>query len=51
MMSGDMFSIPSSIRTFAPDPDANPNNNLKPAPKKKRNLPGTPGKQACFLIF
>ncbi|XP_034694504.1 zinc finger protein JACKDAW [Vitis riparia] len=50
MMSGDMFSIPSSIRTFAQDPDANPNN-LKPPPKKKRNLPGTPDPDAEVIAL
>ena len=45
-MAGDAFSIPASIGGFVQDQNnANPNSkdNLNPA-KKKRSLPGTPGK-------
>lgn len=49
MMSGDAFSIPSSIPLFAPEEqNANPNPKTNPVPKKKRNLPGTPGKFSPF---
>jgi hypothetical protein len=49
MMSGDAFSLPSSIAGFAQDqnngnPNANPKTNPNQAAKRKRNLPGTPGK-------
>ncbi|KAM7526223.1 hypothetical protein LguiA_016125 [Lonicera macranthoides] len=47
MMSGNMFSIPSSIKGLPQEQDSNPNpNNPKPnsnpSQKKKRNLPGNP---------
>ncbi|XP_059646895.1 zinc finger protein BALDIBIS [Cornus florida] len=55
MMSGDMFSIPSSIKGFPhhePDP---PNPNPKPttnsALKKKRNQPGTPDPDAEVIAL
>jgi hypothetical protein len=45
MMSGDAFSLPSSIAGFAQDQNnANPKPNPNPVAKRKRNLPGTPGK-------
>lgn len=50
MMSPDAFnSIASTIRGLAdqepnPNPNPNPNPTPNPAVKKKRNLPGTPGK-------
>lgn len=50
-MSGEAFSLPAaSIGGFIQDPsNANPNPKPNPnAAKKKRNLPGTPGK-LCFI--
>jgi hypothetical protein len=45
MMSGDAFSLPSLIAGFAQDQNnANPKPNPNPVAKRKRNLPGTPGK-------
>ena len=48
MMSGDSFSVPSPIAGFAQEVVQNANPSPKPNPnqalKKKRNLPGTPGK-------
>ena len=45
-MSGDEFSMPASIGGFVQDQNnANPNPKANPNPvKRKRNLPGTPGK-------
>lgn len=59
MMSGDGFSInmPSAIDGFAQEHQLNANPSvLKPNPpnpvaKKKRNLPGTPGKQPTAISF
>ena len=49
MMSGDVVS---SIKGFGQQVDPNPNPNPKPitntVPKKKRNLPGTPGKHTSL---
>ncbi|XP_019191343.1 PREDICTED: zinc finger protein JACKDAW isoform X2 [Ipomoea nil] len=40
MMSGDVFSIPSSLKPIPPPPqDPNPNPKPNPSSKKKRNLP------------
>ncbi|XP_043703473.1 zinc finger protein JACKDAW-like [Telopea speciosissima] len=56
MMSGDGFSIPTSIRGFAHQ-ETNPNPNLPPNPapvpvvKKKRNLPGTPDPNAEVIAL
>ncbi|RXI01297.1 hypothetical protein DVH24_001531 [Malus domestica] len=59
-MSGDGFSInmSSAIDGFAQDHQLNdnPSGGLKPNPpnavaKKKRNLPGTPGKQVTSISF
>jgi len=59
------YSLPSSIRGFPQDnrhqheqnsnPNPNPNpkpttNNSTSAAKKKRNLPGTPGKLLCDFV-
>ncbi|KAF8403033.1 hypothetical protein HHK36_011128 [Tetracentron sinense] len=49
MMSGDGFSFPSSIKGFAQESIPNPNSN--PVVKKKRNLPGTPGKQISSSLL
>lgn len=48
MMSGDSFSVPSSIGGFPQEQNANPNPKPDPNPavKKKRNLPGTPDPDA-----
>lgn len=43
MMSGDPFSLSTSIGGFFPQQTPTTNPNPKPNPKKKRNLPGTPG--------
>ncbi|OAY41044.1 zinc finger protein JACKDAW [Manihot esculenta] len=55
MMSDDAFSIPSSIPGFAPQQQINANPNPKPnsnhAPKKKRNLPGTPDPDAEVIAL
>ncbi|KAF8397667.1 hypothetical protein HHK36_016588 [Tetracentron sinense] len=55
MMSGDGFSVPSSIIGFTQEPNLipnpNPSFNANPVVKKKRNLPGTPGKQASSSYF
>uniref|UniRef100_A0A2P2M5I4 Uncharacterized protein MANES_08G005700 n=2 Tax=Rhizophora mucronata TaxID=61149 RepID=A0A2P2M5I4_RHIMU len=54
MMSGDVFSMPSSLAGFAPEQnDANPNPkpNPNPAAKKKRNLPGTPDPDAEVIAL
>lgn len=55
MMSGNVFSIPSSLGGFVhqQEQDANPNPkpNPNPAAKKKRNLPGTPGNKLKLLSF
>nr|GLL41046.1 zinc finger protein JACKDAW isoform X2 [Ipomoea trifida] len=40
MMSGDVFSIPSSLKPTPPPQDPNPNPKPNPSSKKKRNLPG-----------
>lgn len=58
MMSGDGFSIiPSAIDGFAQEHQLNANpssqkpNPNNPVAKKKRNLPGTPGKQYSSLLI
>uniref|UniRef100_A0A5B7BIJ3 C2H2-type domain-containing protein n=1 Tax=Davidia involucrata TaxID=16924 RepID=A0A5B7BIJ3_DAVIN len=53
MMSGDVFSIPSSIKGFALETDANPNPKpiSNPVAKKKRNLPGTPDPDAEVIAL
>jgi hypothetical protein len=53
MMSGDSFSVPSSIGGFPQEQNANPNPKPDPNPavKKKRNLPGTPGKLKHVFFF
>ncbi|KAK4281470.1 hypothetical protein QN277_012959 [Acacia crassicarpa] len=53
MLSGDPFSLSSSIGAFAPDPNPNPNPKLNPPPlpKKKRNLPGTPDPDAEVIAL
>ena len=43
MMSQDGLSIPSTTSGLAQEPNPNPNRTANPV-KKKRNLPGTPGK-------
>lgn len=47
MMSEEAVPVPSTMRGFVPaEPNSNPNPNpnTNPALRKKRNLPGTPGK-------
>ncbi|KAH8505616.1 hypothetical protein H0E87_012734 [Populus deltoides] len=56
MMSGDAFSLPSSIAGFAQDqnngnPNANPKTNPNQAAKRKRNLPGTPDPDAEVIAL
>ncbi|KAI9086323.1 hypothetical protein K1719_031777 [Acacia pycnantha] len=53
MLSGDPFSLSSSIGAFAPDPNPSPNPKLNPPPlpKKKRNLPGTPDPDAEVIAL
>ena len=59
MMSGsshDAFSsAPSSLPGFVQQHNANPNpkpnNNPNPSTKKKRNLPGNPGKAYPIVFF
>ncbi|XP_028775221.1 zinc finger protein JACKDAW [Neltuma alba] len=51
MMSGDPFSLSTSIGGFAPQQNPNPNPNPKPNPKKKRNLPGTPDPDAEVIAL
>lgn len=47
-MSGDVFSVPNSAaaKVFPQELEANPNTKptSNPSAKKRRNLPGTPGK-------
>lgn len=48
MMSGDVFSFPSSVKAVLPHhhqelQTANPNPKPNTSSKKRRNLPGTPG--------
>ena len=50
MMSGDSFSVASSIGGFGQEVQ-NTNPNPNPAAKKKRNLPGTPGKTYLYTLF
>lgn len=50
MMSGDSFSVASSIGGFGQEVQ-NTNPNPNPAAKKKRNLPGTPGKTYFYTLF
>ena len=50
MMSGDSFSVASSIGGFGQEVQ-NTNPNPNPAAKKKRNLPGTPGKTYLYTFF
>ncbi|XP_054803620.1 zinc finger protein JACKDAW [Prosopis cineraria] len=49
MMSGDPFSLSTTIGGFAPQQSPNPN--PKPIPKKKRNLPGTPDPDAEVIAL
>uniref|UniRef100_A0A2P2M5I7 Uncharacterized protein MANES_08G005700 n=1 Tax=Rhizophora mucronata TaxID=61149 RepID=A0A2P2M5I7_RHIMU len=54
MMSGDAFSVPSSLAGFAPEQNnanPNPSPNPNPATKKKRNLPGTPDPDAEVIAL
>ncbi|XP_054786293.1 zinc finger protein JACKDAW-like [Prosopis cineraria] len=53
MLSGDPFSLSSSIGGFAsaPNPNPNPKLNPPPLPKKKRNLPGTPDPDAEVIAL
>ncbi|KAK4272886.1 hypothetical protein QN277_021380 [Acacia crassicarpa] len=51
MMSGDPFSLSTSIGGFPPQQNPNPNPNPKPNPKKKRNLPGTPDPDAEVIAL
>ncbi|KAG6692806.1 hypothetical protein I3842_10G133200 [Carya illinoinensis] len=54
MMSGDAFSLPSSIGGFAQEQNAIPNpktTDPNPATKKKRNLPGTPDPDAEVMAL
>ena len=53
MIPGDPFSLSSSIGGFSQEQNTNPNPkpNPPPAAKKKRNLPGTPGKALFFFSF
>ncbi|KAL7248124.1 hypothetical protein ACSBR2_002933 [Camellia fascicularis] len=52
MMSGDVFSIPTSIKGFSQDSDPNPNPKSNTiAAKKKRNLPGTPDPDAEVIAL
>lgn len=51
MMAEDGLTLPSSIRGFVQEPNSNPNPNPSANPvKKKRNLPGTPGKNGFFFV-
>ncbi|KAM4078244.1 hypothetical protein ACJW30_09G021800 [Castanea mollissima] len=50
MMSGDSFSVASSIGGFAQEVQ-NTNPNPNPAAKKKRNLPGTPDPDAEVIAL
>ena len=50
MMAEDGLTLPSSIRGFVQESNPNPSPNPSPNPvKKKRNLPGTPGKNGFTL--
>lgn len=52
MMSGDPFCLPTLGGVFdeAHNPNPNPNKSaINHGAKKKRNLPGTPGKQKFHL--
>ncbi|KAK2972142.1 hypothetical protein RJ640_007203 [Escallonia rubra] len=54
MMSGDVFSIPSSIKGLpqeAADANPNPKSNSNQALKKKRNLPGNPDPDAEVIAL
>nr|GMD69926.1 zinc finger protein JACKDAW-like [Ipomoea batatas] len=51
MMSGDVFSIPSSLKPTPPPQDPNPNPKPNPSSKKKRNLPGTPDPDAEVIAL
>ncbi|CAK7343008.1 unnamed protein product [Dovyalis caffra] len=55
MMSGDAFSLPSSLAGFAQEQNnANPNSKPNPnsvAAKRKRNLPGTPDPDAEVIAL
>lgn len=52
MMAEDGLTLPSSIRGFVQEPNSNPNPNPSANPvKKKRNLPGTPGKNDFTLLL
>ncbi|XP_052177043.1 zinc finger protein JACKDAW-like [Diospyros lotus] len=53
-MSGDhVFSIPSSIKGFAQEPDSNPNlkHSTATGVKRRRNLPGTPDPDAEVIAL
>lgn len=55
MSSEDGLSVPSTISSGflhqEPNPTTNPNpNTTNQALKRKRNLPGTPGKYCMYLI-
>lgn len=45
MIPNDPFSLSTSLAAFTQEQNTNPNPkpNTPPVPKKKRNLPGTPG--------
>ncbi|XP_059296339.1 zinc finger protein JACKDAW-like [Lycium ferocissimum] len=53
MMSGDVFSFPSSVKAVLPHQELQTNPNPKPNPpsKKRRNLPGTPDPDADVIAL
>ncbi|MCE3214768.1 hypothetical protein HAX54_053271 [Datura stramonium] len=53
MMSGDVFSFPSSVKALLPHQELQTNPNPKPNPssKKRRNLPGTPDPDAEVIAL
>lgn len=57
-MSGNVFAVPSSVPGFPqeldcinPNPNPKPNTTSNPAPKKRRNLPGTPDPDAEVIAL
>ncbi|XP_009612371.1 zinc finger protein JACKDAW-like [Nicotiana tomentosiformis] len=54
MMSGDVFSFPSSVKAVLPHHELQTNPNPKPNPassKRRRNLPGTPDPDAEVIAL
>ncbi|KAM3340116.1 zinc finger protein JACKDAW [Capsicum galapagoense] len=54
MMSGDVFSFPSSVKAVLPhhqELQTNPNPKPNPSTKKRRNLPGTPDPDAEVIAL